>query len=150
MTSNVTTHKVIDVLLVEDNENDAFFTREAFDADGPGVNLHHVDNGMKCLQFLRRQGEYADAPTPDLILLDINMPVMDGREALAEIVEDDELRHLPVIVLTTSRAKADIHYMYALRCSSYVVKPVDFDYFVQMIREIKKYWFDLAVLPAPA
>ncbi|HYW58857.1 MAG TPA: response regulator [Polaromonas sp.] len=150
MTPAVTNKKAINVLLVEDNENDAFFTREAFDAGGQVVNLHHVDNGAKCLEFLRAQGAYGDAPRPDLILLDINMPVMDGREVLREIVRDNKLKNLPVVVLTTSSAATDIQSMYDMRCTSYLVKPIDFDYFVEMIRELKEYWFDLVALPAPA
>lgn len=147
MTLTSVGRKKPDILLVEDNENDAFFTREALDSCEPKVNLHHVDNGIKCLQFLRRQGVYADAPQPDLILLDINMPLMDGREVLQEIVRDSELRRLPVVVLTTSRAAMDIQTMYDLRCNSYIVKPVDFDRFVEMITQMKDYWFRLVALP---
>lgn len=139
--------RIAEILLVEDNEDDVFLTREAFDAASLRVNLHHVDNGTKCMQFLRREGVYAGVPAPDLILLDMHMPVMDGYEVLAEIVKDDKLRHLPVVVLTTSYEAAEIRKMYALRCSSYVTKPVDFENFVKMISQLAGYWLTVVVLP---
>lgn len=134
-------------LLVDDNEDDVFLTREAFDAASLKVNLHHVDNGEKCLQFLRKQGAYSNMPTPDLILLDMHMPVMDGHQVLTEIVKDEKLRHLPVVVLTTSYEAADIQKMYKLRCSSYVTKPLDFDSFVKAIGQLAGYWLTVVVLP---
>ncbi|MDP2818627.1 MAG: response regulator [Polaromonas sp.] len=136
-----------EILLVEDNEDDVFLTREAFDAARLSVHLHHVDNGMKCLQFLRKEGPYADVPTPDLILLDMHMPVMDGYEVLSEIVKDDKLKHLPVVVLTTSYEAADIQKMYGLRCNSYITKPVDFDSFVKAISQLAGYWLTVVVVP---
>jgi chemotaxis family two-component system response regulator Rcp1 len=139
--------RIAEILLVEDNADDVFLTREAFDAAGLRVNLHHVDNGEKCMQFLYRQGPYADAPMPDLILLDMHMPVMDGYEVLTEIVKDEKLRHLPVVVLTTSYEAADIHKMYGLRCSSYITKPVDFDNFVKVIAQLAGYWLTVVVTP---
>jgi CheY-like chemotaxis protein len=139
--------RVAEILLVEDNEDDVFLTREAFDAAKLRVNLHHVDNGEKCLQFLRREGVYADVPAPDLILLDMHMPVMDGYEVLAEIVRDEHLRHFPVVVLTTSYEAADIRKMYGLRCSSYITKPVDFENFVGMISQLAGYWLTVVVVP---
>jgi chemotaxis family two-component system response regulator Rcp1 len=139
--------RIAEILLVEDNDDDVFLTREAFDAASLRVNLHHVDNGEKCLQFLRREGVYADAPAPDLILLDMHMPVMNGHEVLAEIVKDDQLRHLPVVVLTTSYEAADIRKMYDLRCNSYITKPVDFENFVEMIGQLAGYWLTVVVVP---
>ena len=112
--------RVAEILLVDDNEDDVFLTREAFDAASLKVHLNHVDNGEKCLQYLRKQGPYVDVATPDLILLDMHMPVMDGYEVLSEIVKDEKLHHLPVVVLTTSYEAADIQKMYGLRCSSYI------------------------------
>lgn len=135
------------VLLVEDNDDDVVLTRRGFERAKLSVNLHHVENGRECMAFLRNEGEYADAPTPDLILLDLNMPVMDGREVLEEIVKDDELRKLPVIILTTSSAESDLLHMYNLRCSSYITKPVDFKQFQQVINKIGEYWFTIVVLP---
>lgn len=135
-----------EILLVEDNEDDVFLTREAFDAASLAVHLHHVDNGVKCLQFLRKEGPYADVPTPDLILLDMHMPVMDGYEVLSEIVKDDRLKHLPVVVLTTSYEASDIQKMYALRCNSYITKPVDFESFVKVIAQLAGYWLTVVVV----
>ena len=136
-----------EVLLVEDDDDDVYITRKGFQASRLAVNLHRVRNGRECMQFLRRDGPYASAPTPDLILLDINMPIMDGREVLAEIVRDEALRQLPVVVLTTSEADRDVLDMYDLRCSSYITKPVDFEQFTRVIRELGSYWFSIVVLP---
>jgi CheY-like chemotaxis protein len=137
-----------EVLLVEDNDDDVYLTQRAFKAAKFIVNLHHVNNGRKCMAFLRKQPPYADAPTPDLILLDLNMPVMDGREVLAEIVKDEALRHLPVIVLTTSYEAEDVQKMYKLRCNSYITKPVDFEKFVEAVRKLEDYWLTVVVLPS--
>ncbi|MFM9901723.1 MAG: response regulator [Polaromonas sp.] len=141
--------RVAEILLVEDNEDDVFLTREAFEAASLRVSLHHVDNGEKCMRFLRKQGEYADAPSPDLILLDMHMPVMDGYEVMTEIVKDDKLRHLPVVVLTTSYEAEDIQKMYGLRCNSFITKPVDFDNFVKAIGQLAGYWLTVVVVPEP-
>jgi CheY-like chemotaxis protein len=139
--------RIAEILLVDDNEDDVFLTREAFDAARLRVSLQHVDNGEKCLQYLRKQGPYVHAPSPDLILLDMHMPVMDGHEVLSEIVKDDKLRHLPVVVLTTSYEAVDIHKMYRLRCNSYITKPVDFNKFVKVIGQMAGYWLTVVVLP---
>lgn len=100
------------------------------------------------MAFLRKQKQYSDAPTPDLILLDLNMPRMDGREVMAEIVADERLQHLPVVVLTTSAEEGEILKMYQLRCSSYIIKPVDFEQFIRVVRLINDYWLALVVLPS--
>ena len=139
-----------EILLVEDNADDVFITRKSFENAKFSVNLHHVENGQECMGFLQKQGEYENAPTPDLILLDLNMPVMDGREVLAEIIKDEELRKLPVVILTTSDAEADLLDMYKLRCSSYVTKPVDFNQFQHVVQQISEYWFTVVVLPPKA
>jgi len=136
-----------EVLLVEDNENDVELTLRAFQKERLQVNLQHVWNGEECMSYLRREGDYADKPPPDLILLDLNLPVMDGREVLAEIVNDEKLRRLPVVILTTSAAEADLLRMYELRCSAYIVKPVDFDRFREVIRSLGDFWFSVAMLP---
>ncbi|WP_309680676.1 response regulator [Polaromonas sp.] len=145
--SPIANSRIAEILLVEDNEDDVFLTRAAFEEAGLKINLHHVDNGEKCLQYLRKQGDYADAPTPDLILLDMHMPLMDGYEVLSEIVKDDALRHFPVVVLTTSFEAADIQKMYKLRCSSYITKPIDFDNFVKAISQLAGYWLTVVVVP---
>jgi CheY-like chemotaxis protein len=139
--------RIAEILLVDDNEDDVFLTREAFDAANLRVNLHHVDNGLKALQYLRREAPYADLPMPDLILLDMHMPVMDGHQVLSEIVKDEKLRHLPVVVLTTSYEAVDIRKMYGLRCNSYITKPIDFDKFVSAIGQLAGYWLTVAVTP---
>lgn len=136
-----------DILLVEDNDNDVVLTRQGFKRAKFLVNLHHVKDGVECMDFLLRRGAYTDAPTPDLILLDLNMPRMDGREVLAELVQHDDLRHLPVVILTTSSHESEILAMYQLRCSSYIVKPVDFTQFQRVIHLITDYWFTVVVLP---
>ncbi|WP_040768747.1 response regulator [Novipirellula maiorica] len=136
-----------EVLLVEDNEDDVIITQRGFNKSNLPVNLHRVENGEECMQFLRKSGRYVDAPTPDLILLDLNMPVKDGREVLAEIVADEQLRRLAVVVLTTSESDQDLLTMYDLRCSSYILKPVDFKQFQQVIKYIGEYWFTIVVLP---
>ena len=139
--------RIAEILLVDDNEDDVFLTREAFDAASLRVNLHHVDNGLKALQFLRKEGPYIGVPSPDIILLDMHMPVMDGHQVLSEIVKDERLRHLPVVVLTTSYEAADIEKMYGLRCNSYITKPVDFDKFVKAIGQLAGYWLTVVVTP---
>jgi CheY-like chemotaxis protein len=135
------------ILLAEDNENDVILTREGFRRSKLLVDLHHVHDGEECMEFLRRQGKYADAPTPDLVLLDMNMPRMNGREVLAAIVADENLKHIPVVVLTTSSAEQDVYQMYKLRCSGYIVKPVDFEQFAEVLRRFSDYWFTVVVLP---
>ncbi|WKE64731.1 response regulator [Gallaecimonas kandeliae] len=136
-----------EILLVEDNDNDVELTKIGFQRTRLAVNLHHVPDGEECMAFLRRQGQYAEVPTPDLILLDLNMPRMNGREVLQAISEDPELRHLPVVVLTTSDAEKDVLTSYRLRCSSYIVKPVDFENFAKVVQSLTDYWFTLVVLP---
>jgi two-component system, chemotaxis family, response regulator Rcp1 len=137
-----------EILLVEDNENDVILTRLAFQRAKLAVQLRHVKDGEDCMAFLRKQGQYATAPTPDIILLDLNMPRMDGREVLAEISGDESLRHLPVVILTTSSAEREILKMYRLRCSSYIIKPLDFEQFVRVIRLFSDYWLTVVVLPS--
>ena len=145
--SPIADSRIAEILLVEDNEDDVFLTREAFDAAGLKVNLHHVNNGKKCLEFLRKQGIYADVPTVDLVMLDMHMPVMNGHQVLSEIVKDEYLQHLPVVVLTTSYEAADIHKMYKLRCNSFITKPVDFESFVKVIAQMTGYWLTVVVMP---
>ena len=142
-----TQRKMVDILLVEDNQEDVFLTRQCFKQCGLEVNLNHVNNGARCLSYLRRENDYAQGSTPDLILLDLNMPVMCGQEVLEEIIKDETLRHLPVIVLTTSSAQSDILAMYRMRCSAYVVKPVNFNEFQKAVQSIVEFWFKVATLP---
>jgi two-component system, chemotaxis family, response regulator Rcp1 len=147
MTSTIANSRPAEILLAEDKEDDVELTRMGFKKSKLLLNLHHVKDGEQCLAFLRKQGEYANVPTPDLLLLDLNMPRMDGREVLAEMVADETLCSIPVVVLTTSAQDEEILKMYKLRCSSYIVKPVDFDKFLQVIRLLTDYWFTVVVLP---
>jgi len=136
----------IHVLLVEDDPGDVLMTREAFE-EYLNNRLDVVSDGADALAYLRREGEYADAPRPDLILLDLNLPRRDGREVLAEIKADDSLRHIPVIVLTTSRADEDVLRSYQLHANAYVTKPVDFDGFIEAIRQIDHFFVSVVQLP---
>ncbi len=140
----------VEVLLVEDNPDDVELMRIGFRRAKFAVNLHHVGNGEECMAFLRREAPYTDVPRPDLVLLDLNMPRMDGREVLAEIDKDEALSHIPVVVLTSSDADSDVLASYRLSCSSYIVKPVDFEQFSSVVRGIGDYWFTLVVLPPDA
>jgi CheY-like chemotaxis protein len=138
---------VVDVLLVEDDDGDVLMTREAFEHHKIRNTLHVVNDGDQALQFLRREGEYADAPRPGLILLDLNLPRRDGREVLAELKDDPELRLIPVVVLTTSEAEDDIVRSYSLHANAYVSKPVDFDRFIEVIRQIDDFFVTVVKLP---
>jgi two-component system response regulator len=134
--------------MVEDNPADARLTREAF-VDSKMVNaLHHVQDGEQALAFLRREPPYADAPRPDVILLDLNMPRLDGRAVLAEIKDDPDLKTIPVVVLTTSESDEDILKSYALHANCYVTKPVDFDKFVTIVQSVEDFWVSVVRLPA--
>lgn len=148
MNDELSGSRPVEILLVEDNENDVMLMRQGFKKAKLVVNLHHVANGEECMAFLRKQDKYAGTPVPDLILLDLNMPKMDGREVLAELVADEKLNHLPVVILTTSSEEQEILKMYKLRCSSYIVKPVDFEQFLRVVRTIGEYWFTVVVLPS--
>jgi CheY-like chemotaxis protein len=147
MTNKLVSSRPAEILLAEDNDNDVELTRQGFKKCKLLLNLHHVRDGVECLAFLRKQGKYATAPTPDLLLLDINMPRMDGREVLAEMVGDETLNAIPVVVLTTSAQDEEILKMYKMRCSSYIIKPVDFEQFLYVVRSIADYWFTVVVLP---
>lgn len=147
MNNNLSLGRPAVILLVEDNKVDVILTRRSFKRAKLSVNLHHVENGEQCMAFLRKEGKYADAPTPDLILLDLNLPIMDGREVLTELAKDDKLNHLPVVVLTTSKDERDVLAMYKLRCSAYITKPVDFKRFQEVIEKMSAFWFTVVVLP---
>jgi CheY-like chemotaxis protein len=147
MISELVKTRPAEILLAEDNDNDVELTRQGFKKCKLLLNLHHVKDGVECMAFLRKQGKYSTAPTPDLLLLDMNMPRMDGREVMAEMVADETLNAIPVVVLTTSAHDEEILKMYKLRCSSYIIKPIDFDQFLYVVRSIAEYWFTVVVLP---
>lgn len=135
------------VLLVEDNPDHAFLTQEAFEECGQKINLQHVDNGEKCLMFLRRQAPFETAPRPDLILLDLHMPRMNGFEVMEAIAGDEALCGITVVVLSTSAEGKEVQRMYRLGCRSFMVKPFDFSVFSAAIKQLTSYWFGLVVLP---
>ena len=137
----------IQILLVEDSPGDVALTTEALRDARIANELHVVTDGESAMEFLRRQGEYADAPRPDLVLLDLNLPRKDGREVLAEIKWDDDLRRIPVVVLTTSTADADILRSYDLHANCYISKPVDFPQFLDVVRSIEGFWLSIVRLP---
>ncbi len=146
-TSDGRTGKVVDVLLVEDDPGDVLMTREAFEHHKIRNTLHVVNDGEQALQFLHQAGEYAGAPRPGLILLDLNLPRRDGLEVLAELKEDPRLRVIPVVILTTSQADEDILRSYALHANAYVSKPVDFERFMEVIQQIDNFFITVVELP---
>ena len=139
--------RLINVLLVEDDPGDVLMTREAFE-EFVNNRLDVVNDGEAAIAFLRKVEPYEDVPTPDLVLLDLNLPRRDGREVLAEIKADPSLRHIPVVVLTTSAAEEDILRSYQLHANAYVTKPVDFDNFIRAIRQIDHFFVSVVRLPA--
>lgn len=143
-----TTVKPIEILLVEDNPGDVRLTREALKEGKVLNNLHVAMDGVEALAFLQREGqEYADAVRPDIILLDLNLPRKDGRELLAEIKIDPDLRRIPVVVLTTSKAEEDILKTYDLHANCYITKPVDLDQFLTVVKSVEEFWFTIVKLP---
>lgn len=137
----------IEVLLVEDDPGDVLMTREAFEEHKVANRLSVVSDGVSAMAFLRREGEHAGAPRPDLVLLDLNLPRMDGREVLAAVKADEELRHIPVVVLTTSEAEEDVLRSYSLHANAYVTKPVDFERFIEVVRQIDDFFVSVVRLP---
>ena len=139
--------RAIEVLLVEDSPGDIRLTQEAFADAKIANNLQVVHDGIEAMQFLRQETPYEDARPPDLILLDLNMPRMDGREVLAELAGDTELSRIPVVVLTTSAAEEDVLRSYDLRANCYITKPVDLDQFLAVVAQIDEFWLRVVKLP---
>jgi CheY-like chemotaxis protein len=140
--------RVIDVLLVEDDEGDVLMTKEAFEYYKIRNRLHVVRDGEQALQFLRKAGPYTHVPRPGLILLDVNLPRRSGLEVLAELKQDPDLLVIPVVILTTSRAEEDIVRSYALHANAFISKPVDFEHFIEAIRQIDDFFLTLVCLPS--
>jgi CheY-like chemotaxis protein len=138
----------VEILLVEDNPGDARLTQEALKEGKIRNNLHHAKDGVEALHFLRREGPHANAPTPDIVLLDLNLPKKDGRQVLAEMKADEALKTIPVVVLTTSEAEQDILRSYALHANCYVTKPVDLEKFISIVRAIESFWLAVVKLPS--
>ncbi len=137
----------IEILLVEDNPGDVRLTREALTEGKVNNNLYVAKDGVEALDFLLRQGEFSDAVQPDLILLDLNLPRMDGRELLARIKNEPDLRRIPVVILTTSKAEADIVKTYDLHANCYITKPVDLEQFIVVVQSIESFWMTIVKLP---
>jgi CheY-like chemotaxis protein len=140
----------VNILMVEDNPGDARLTREALKESKLANNLYHCKDGVEAMAFLRREGEYADAPRPDIVLLDLNLPRRDGREVLAEMKEDASLKQIPVVVLTTSEAENDILRSYELHANCYITKPVDLEKFIKIVQGIEDFWLTVVKLPVRA
>ena len=138
----------VEILLVEDNPGDVRLTQEALIGAKVCNNLHVAGNGVEALAFLRREGKHADAPRPDLILLDLNLPMKDGREVLADVKADPGLRAIPIVVLTTSQAEEDILKAYSLNANCYITKPVDLGQFMRVVKSIESFWLTIVKLPS--
>jgi two-component system, chemotaxis family, response regulator Rcp1 len=138
----------IEILLVEDNPGDVILTREALREGKIANNLHVVEDGEQAMAFLRREGPYAEVPRPDVVLLDLNLPRKDGREVLAEVKSDPKLKHIPVVILTTSRNEEDVMNTYGLHANCYLVKPVEYAPFLEVIRSFESFWLKVVRLPA--
>ncbi|MEH1947702.1 MAG: response regulator [Nostoc sp.] len=147
MVNTITAIRPIEVLLVEDNPGDVQLTRIALEDSQISIHLNVVEDGVEAMAFLRKQGKYANLANPDIILLDFNLPKKDGREVLAEIKGDENLKRIPVVVLTTSQAEEDILKAYNLFANCYITKPVDFDRFVKIVQSIENFWFVIVKLP---
>ena len=144
---NISESKPIEILLVEDSPSDAALTIEALKAGKVANKLNLAEDGVEAMDFLKRRGKYAKATRPDLIMLDLNLPRKDGREVLAELKNDPDLKIIPVIVLTTSRSDKDILQSYQLNANCYITKPVDFTHFIEVVKSIESFWLTVVTLP---
>jgi two-component system, chemotaxis family, response regulator Rcp1 len=144
---NVSDARPIEILLVEDSPSDAKLTMEALEAGKIANNLNHVIDGVDAMDYLRQRGKYSKAKRPDLIMLDLNLPRMDGRDVLRQLKSDASLRTIPIIVLTTSRADKDILQSYELNANCYITKPVDFPNFIDVVKSIEQFWLTVVTLP---
>jgi CheY-like chemotaxis protein len=148
MRAESSTARPVEILLVEDNAGDVRLTIEALREGKVRNHLHVARDGVEALAFLRREGDFAEAVRPDLVLLDLNLPKKDGREVLAEIKSDESLRRIPVVVLTTSKAEEDILHTYDLHANCYITKPVDLEQFIAVVKSIDDFWLTVVKLPA--
>ena len=139
--------KPVEILLVEDNPGDARLAREALKDSKIRNSLSHVEDGVEALAFLRQQGDYAAAPRPDLILLDLNLPRKDGREVLAEIMQDPDLKRIPVVILTISKDEEDVLKSYSLHANCFITKPIDLGQFMKVVKSIEDFWLTIVKLP---
>jgi chemotaxis family two-component system response regulator Rcp1 len=141
------TRLTMEILLVDDDQGDVRLTREALKRSKATPQLNVVEDGQEAIAYLRRQGKYANAALPDLILLDLNMPRKDGREVLAEIKQDLQLKHIPVVILTTSTREEDVRTSYDLHANCFITKPADLKQFMAVVRAIDEFWFTIVKLP---
>lgn len=137
----------VDILLVEDNQGDIELTKEAMAETKILTNLFTVENGVEALEFLYKKGKHIKAPRPDIIILDLNLPMKDGREVLEIIKMDEHLKRIPVVILTSSKAEEDILRSYNLHANCYITKPLDFEQFIQIVKNIEQFWFTVVKLP---
>ncbi len=140
-------YKSVDILLVEDNEGDAELAREALTASMMNNNLFWVDNGEKAVDFVNKKGEYTEMPRPDLIILDLNLPRMDGREVLKYLKNHEDFKSIPIVILTTSSDEIDVLKSYKLHANCYITKPLDLDRFIDVVESIKGFWLSIVKLP---
>ena len=145
--SEATMARPIEILLVEDSPTDAFLTQEAFKRSKLLNKMHVIDNGADAMAFLRREGPYAQCPRPDLILLDLNLPRKDGKEVLQEIKSEDDLKAIPVVILTSSKEEEDVLRSYELHANCYITKPVEFQRLSEVVQCIREFWFSVVTLP---
>ena len=138
----------IDILIVEDNSGDARLIKEVLNEHKIFNTLFTVNDGVEAMNFLLKKEKYKDSPKPDLIILDLNLPKKDGREVLADIKGNDDLKHIPVVIMTTSQAEADILKSYNLHANCYVTKPIDLNQFIKVIKSIEEFWFSIVKLPS--
>lgn len=143
----MTAYRAIEILLVEDNPGDVRLTQEALEENKICNKLHVARDGVEAMKFLRKMNGYKDAPRPDLILLDLNMPKKDGREVLAEVKADEKLRSIPVVILTTSDADDDVAKAYQMYANCYIRKPIDLNRFIEVIKIIENFWLTIVQLP---
>lgn len=139
--------RTIDIMLIEDNPGDVLLTKKAFDKARFTNTIHVANDGEVALKMLEKRGEYSEMATPDIILLDLNLPKVDGREVLESIKCNDDLRHIPVVVLSSSKAESDIAATYDLHANSYIVKPIDLHQFIDVVESIEHFWFSVVVYP---
>ncbi|KKN13280.1 hypothetical protein LCGC14_1007900 [marine sediment metagenome] len=139
--------KIVEILLIEDSPGDIRLTQEALKDSKISNNLHVVTDGVEAMAFLRKEGKYSEKPRPDLILLDLNLPKKDGREVLAEIKQDEQLKRIPVIILTVSETEEDVLKTYNLHANCYITKPVDLEQFLKVVKTTENFWFTIVTLP---
>jgi len=144
---NSSTGKPINILIVEDNPGDARLIKEVLNEGKILNDLHIVKDGVEAMEFLHKRGEYAKAPRPDLIILDLNLPKKDGREVLAEVKSDQHLKSIPIVIMTTSNAEEDILKSYNLHANCYITKPIDLNQFIKVVKSIEEFWFSIVKLP---